>query len=117
MISFSLGIVAYSILAALFVLCLLAVAVFVGPKRRSSVKDAPFECGTVGTGDASSRFSAKFYLVAVIFILFDVEVVFLYPWAVTLKSLGWLSFLGMMPFLIILELGILYIWRRGVLEF
>lgn len=112
-----LGVIVYSLFAALVVLGLLAVATLVGPKRRSLIKDAPFECGTVGTGDASERFSAKFYLVAVIFIIFDVEIVFLYPWAVTLKDLGWSSFYGMMPFLVILELGVLYIWRRGVLSF
>lgn len=104
------------LLSGLVVGGLLLASIFLGPKSHSEIKDQPFECGTVATGDASQRFSVKFYLVAVIFILFDIEIVFMYPWAVTLQELGWASFWGMMPFLLIVELGLLYIWRRGVLD-
>jgi NADH-quinone oxidoreductase subunit A len=95
---------------------LLVLATLVGPKKYGEVKDDPFECGTVGTGSADQRFSVQFYLVAMIFILFDIEIAFMYPWAVTLQDIGWMSFWGMMPFLVVVELGLLYIWRRGVLD-
>ena len=104
------------VLAAGFVATMLLLATFLGPKRPSAVKDDPFECGTIGTGDADQRFSVKFYLVAMIFILFDIEIIFMFPWAVQVIHLGWYGFWAMMSFLFILVIGLLYIWRRGVLD-
>ena len=104
------------ILVAGFLVTMLTLSVVLGPRRRSEVKDDPFECGTVGTGDVSGRHSVKFYLVAMTFIVFDVEVVFLYPWAVSLRELGMYGFLVGLPFILILALGLAYEWKKGVLE-
>jgi len=104
------------ILAAGFVITMLVLSIIAGPKKYTEVKDDPFECGTIGTGDAKQRFSVKFYLVAVIFILFDVEIVFMYPWAVQAGQLGWYGFWAMFSFIVVLSAGLVYIWKRGVLD-
>ena len=80
------------------------------------VKQAAYESGIPSLGDARERFSVKFYMVAVLFILFDIEVVFLYPWAVTFKDLGMFGFVTMAVFVLILLVGYFYIWRKGALE-
>lgn len=87
-----------------------------GPKKRSPVKDEPFECGNPSSGSAWGRFSVKFYLVAILFIIFDVEVVFLYPWAVVFRRLGLFGFVEMLVFVLILAVGLVYIIKKGALE-
>lgn len=104
------------LLTGAFVTVMLLLSSFLGPKRFSEVKDDPFECGTLGTGSPNERLSVKYYLVAMIFILFDVEVVFMYPWAVQAVNLGWYGYWVMVSFLAIVTLGLAYIWRRGVLD-
>ncbi len=105
------------ILAAGFVATMLIASVIFGPRKYSEMKDDPFECGTIGTGSETDRMSVKFYLVAMTFILFDVEMVFLIPWAIGLQTLGWTGFWVMMPFFGLLVLGLVYEWRRGVLDY
>jgi NADH-quinone oxidoreductase subunit A len=104
------------ILAGGFVVTMLMLSILLGPKRLSRVKDEPFECGTIATGDVSGRHSVKFYLLAMTFIVFDVEIVFLYPWAINLKQLGWWGFFTMIPFLTILIIGLIYEWKKGALD-
>ena len=87
-----------------------------GPKKHTAVKDEPFECGNPPSGTAWSRFSVKFYLVAILFIVFDVEVVFLYPWAVVFRRLGVFGFVEMLVFVLILAVGLVYIIKKGALE-
>jgi NADH-quinone oxidoreductase subunit A len=87
-----------------------------GPKKHTPVKDEPFECGNPASGSAWGRFSVKFYLVAILFIIFDVEVVFLYPWAVVFRQLGLFGFVEMLIFVAILAIGLLYIIKKGALE-
>jgi NADH-quinone oxidoreductase subunit A len=87
-----------------------------GPKKHTKVKDEPFECGNPPSGTAWSRFSVKFYLVAIVFIVFDVEVVFLYPWAVVFRQLGLFGFIEMLVFILILAVGLVYIIKKGALE-
>lgn len=92
-----------------------------GPKKPTASKLDVYECGVPPTGDARDRFSVKFFLVAMIFLLFDVEVVFLFPWAVLLKEfkvagMGLFAFGAMGFFLLILGLGLLYEWKRGALD-
>ncbi len=99
-----------------FLATMLIASIAIGPRRYSEVKDDPFECGTIGAGSANERFSVKFYLVAMIFILFDIEIVFLYPWAVQAIKLGWYGFWVMMMFLTVLVIGLAYVWKRGVLD-
>ncbi len=105
-----------TILASGFLVTMLLASIFLGPRRDSAMKDDPFECGTVATGTANERFSVKFYLVAMIFILFDIEIVFLYPWAVQALTLGWPGFYAMLSFIFVLTIGLVYVWRRGVLD-
>ena len=95
---------------------LLTLSILLGPKRHSPVKDDPFECGTIGSGSPSDRLGVKFYLVAMIFILFDIEIVFMYPWAVRMHALGWVGFWAMISFLFVLTAGLAYVWKRGVLD-
>jgi NADH-quinone oxidoreductase subunit A len=104
------------VIAATFVALMLLLSSFLGPKRLSEIKDDPFECGTVGTGSPSERLGVKFYLVAMIFILFDVEVIFLFPYAVQALELGWSGFWVMLSFMVIVTMGLVYEWRRGVLD-
>ena len=89
---------------------------FLGPRRPSEIKSEAFECGNPATGPAWGRFSVKFYLTAILFIVFDVEVVFLYPWALLFRRLGMFGFIEMMLFVVILTLGLVYVWRKGALE-
>lgn len=87
-----------------------------GPRRETVEKLMTYECGIDPIGDARHRFSVKFFLIAIIFLVFDVEVVFLYPWAVLFRKLGMFGFIEMMIFLVVLILGLYYVWKRGALE-
>jgi NADH-quinone oxidoreductase subunit A len=95
---------------------LIALSSLVGPKKPDPRKLAPYECGMTPIGGARVRFSVKFYLVAMLFILFDVEAIFLYPWAVVHRHLGWFGLAEMAIFILILVLGYIYIWKRGAFE-
>jgi NADH-quinone oxidoreductase subunit A len=88
----------------------------IGPKLKFAEKMEPFECGESPIVSPKLRFSVKFYLVALFFVIFDVEVVFVYPWAVLFSELGLFGFVEMMIFLTILSIGLIYVWRRGALE-
>jgi NADH-quinone oxidoreductase subunit A len=88
----------------------------IGHRRPSRAKLQPYECGMTPVGDARQRFSVKFYLVAMLFILFDVEVVFLYPWAIIFKELGMFGFWEMLVYIGIVLAGFFYIWKKGVLD-
>jgi len=88
----------------------------IGPKRPSQIKGESFECGNPPSGSAWGRFSVRFYLTAILFLLFDVEVIFLYPWAVELRHLGMFGFVEALIFILILFVGLLYAWRRGALD-
>jgi NADH-quinone oxidoreductase subunit A len=89
---------------------------FVGQHRYSRAKFQPYECGMQPVGNARERFPVKFYMVAMLFILFDVEAVFLYPWAIVLKGLKMFGFWEMLVYIAILVVGLFYIWKKGVLE-
>jgi NADH-quinone oxidoreductase subunit A len=89
---------------------------FVGQHKPGLAKMSPYECGVQPIGDAQGRFSVKFYLVAMLFILFDVEAVFLYPWAVILRELKMFGFWEMMVYIGIILVGLFYVWKKGVLD-
>jgi NADH-quinone oxidoreductase subunit A len=95
---------------------LLGLSAWVGVKRPSREKLSPYECGITPVGNARERFSISFYLVGMLFILFDVEVVFLYPWAVVYKSLRWFGFFEMLLYIAILLAGYVYVWKKGALD-
>jgi NADH-quinone oxidoreductase subunit A len=103
-------------LAALIAGVLLGAGALLRPRRPSAVKSEAFECGNPPSGPAWGRFSVKFYLTAILFIVFDVEVVFLYPWAVVFRPLGLFGFFEMAIFVFVLALGFVYVWRKGALE-
>lgn len=88
----------------------------IGQKKFSKVKMAPYECGCEPIGTARERFPIKFYLIAMLFILFDIEAVFLYPWAVLYKKLGMFGLVEMGLFIVILFVGYIYVWKKGALE-
>src|SRR5512134_4051492 len=87
-----------------------------GPKRYDRIKYSVYECGVDPLTPASVRVSVKFYLIAILFILFDLEAAFLYPWAVLFRQLGWFGFIEMGIFLLILLVGLVYAWKKGALE-
>jgi NADH-quinone oxidoreductase subunit A len=98
---------------------LLALTFYVGPKRPSPQKLGTYECGMMPIGSARQRFPIKFYLIAMLFIIFDIETVFLYPWAVAYRSSGGLmlfNLIEMLVFITILFVGYIYVWRRGAFE-
>ena len=88
----------------------------IAPKKPGFSKQSAYECGLVSTGDPWVQFRVQYYLYALLFVIFDVEVVFLYPWALVWKSIGMTAFIEMLLFLAILGVGLAYAWRKGVLE-
>lgn len=98
------------------VIAILIVTHWLGPKRKSKIKEATFECGIEVQGNARIPFSIKYFLVAILFVLFDVEVIFMYPWAVNFKSLGLLGFVEMLTFVALLLVGFYYILKKGALD-
>jgi NADH-quinone oxidoreductase subunit A len=95
---------------------MLLLSYLLGQHINTRAKLMPYECGMTPTGDARQRFSVRFYLVAMIFILFDVEVVFLYPWAVVYRELKMFGFIEMLLFVLIVVAGFAYLWKKGVLD-
>jgi len=89
---------------------------FLGPRVPTAEKLAPYECGMPPVGDARDRHSVKFYLVAMIFLLFDIEVAFLYPWAMAIRELSWTGYVQILVFFALLASGFVYVWRKGVLD-
>jgi NADH-quinone oxidoreductase subunit A len=94
----------------------IALSSLIVPRRRDAVKMSAYECGVEPVGDARERFSVKFYLVAVLFILFDIEAVFLYPWAVAFHRLGLYGLVEMALFILILLVGYVYLLKKRALE-
>jgi NADH-quinone oxidoreductase subunit A len=103
-------------IAVLVAGALVALSYFIGKRVKDRVKDQPYECGIVPTGSARERFSVKFYLVGIVFILFDIEAVFLYPWAVVYRELKMFAFVEMLLFIILIVVGFVYVWRKGALD-
>jgi len=103
-------------LAAVVVGVMLGLGRLLSPRNATATKVAAFEGGNEPSGSARGRFSVKFYLTAILFIVFDVEVVFMYPWAVLFRKLGWFGLAEMAIFIAILTLGLVYVWRKGALQ-
>ncbi len=112
-----LGIVLLTLLAAGFLVFMIVLASLLGPKYKTKTKQMPLECGAIPVGSVKDqRFNVRFYLVAMLFILFDIEVIFMYPWAVVLEEFGAVALLQMLSFMVVLAVGLLYVWRKGVLN-
>jgi NADH-quinone oxidoreductase subunit A len=106
----------FILVGAVFVAVGMFVAWLLRPNRPYASKLSTYECGEVPVGDTRIRFNIRFYVIALIFIIFDVEIVFLFPWAMVYKQLGWFAFFEMMVFLFILLVGYAYVWRNGDLD-
>jgi NADH-quinone oxidoreductase subunit A len=104
------------IVALGFIVTTLVVTHKIGPKRHTAVKDQAFECGIESVGNARSPFSIKYFLVAILFVLFDVEVIFMYPWAVNFKTLGVQGLIEMFAFITFLLIGLLYVLKKKALS-
>jgi len=95
---------------------LVGAGILLGKKVKNRVKDTAYECGFSPVGNARERFSVKYYLVAMLFILFDIEAIFLYPWAVVYRELKLFAFFEMLLFIALIMVGFFYIWKKGVLN-
>lgn len=102
--------------SAIFVFFIIGVSSLIGPKRRNNRKNANFECGLDPLGSARTPFAIKYFLVAILFVIFDIEIVFMYPWAVNFKEIGISGLLKMVGFLALLFIGYLYIVKRKALD-
>ena len=110
------GLGLYLVLGSGLVALFIVLTSVLGPKLRFAEKNEPFECGESPLVSPYQRFSVKFYMVAVSFIIFDVEVVFLYPWAVVFGDLGWFGYSAMLIFLAVISIGLAYEWLKGGLD-
>jgi len=106
----------FTLIAIIFPILPLVLAKFVAPKKPSRIKQAAYECGIESQGDPWIQFRVQYYLYALVFVIFDVEVLFVYPWAVQFKQLGPVALVEMAIFLGILGVGLAYAWLKGVLE-
>lgn len=104
------------LLAAATAAVMIVATTLIGPKKKFAEKMEPFECGESPIVSPKQRFSVKFYLVALFFVIFDVETVFVYPWAVLFKDLGMFGFVEMLTFLSVFAIGLAYVWKKGALE-
>jgi NADH-quinone oxidoreductase subunit A len=105
------------LLVAVAIPCLLfTLATVLGPNNPNPIKLAPYESGSQSTGAQHLRLSVKFYLTAILFVVFDIEAVFLYPWAAQFRELGWFGLVEMLLFLVVLGVTLLYAWKKGALE-
>ena len=105
-----------TVLAVLVAGALVAISFLIGKRVKDRVKDSPYECGIAPTGSARERFSVKFYLVGIVFILFDIETIFLYPWAMVYRQLKMFAFVEMFVFIVLILSGFFYIWKKGALD-
>ena len=103
-------------LATVIGLALFTLGWILGPRRPDAEKLSPYECGFEAFEDSRMRFDVRYYLVAILFIVFDLEIAFLFPWAVAFSAIGWFGFWSMIVFLAVLTIGFIYEWRKGALE-
>lgn len=104
------------VLAAIIAAVIIGASHFLGHKTRSKAKLAPYECGMTTIGPTRRIMTIRYYIVAMLFLVFDIEIIFLYPWAVVTRSLGLFGFIEMIVFVSILFIGYIYIWKKGALE-
>jgi NADH-quinone oxidoreductase subunit A len=111
-----LPILVFIVIAGGIALAMVGGSLIVARQKPYPEKVSPYECGFEPFDDARRRFDVRFYLVAILFIIFDLEVAFLFPWAVSLKDIGWFGFLSMIGFLAVLTVGFVYEWCKGALD-
>ena len=106
----------FIIVGTLIGFALITAGSLIGPRRPDAEKLSPYECGFEAFGDSRMKFDVRYYLVAILFILFDLEIAFLFPWAIANDSVGMVGFITAMVFLVILTVGFLYEWKKGALD-
>jgi NADH-quinone oxidoreductase subunit A len=106
----------FVIIATGIAIAMVVLPFVISPKNPDKEKLSPYECGFEPTGDARSKFDIRFYLVGILFVIFDLEIAFLFPWALTLGKIGFLGYLSMMIFLFVLTIGFIYEWKKGALN-
>ncbi len=111
-----LPVLVFFVVALAFSVAMLAAGFLLAPRHPDREKDSPYECGFAPFEDARKKFDVRYYLVAILFIIFDLEIAFLFPWAVALDEIGTLGLLAMGVFLLILVIGFIYEWKKGALE-
>ncbi len=111
-----LPILIFIILGAVFGGAPILMSWMVAPRHPDSEKLSTYECGFEAFEDSRMKFDVRFYLVAILFIIFDLEIAFLFPWAIVLNEIGWFGYVAMMVFLLILVIGFIYEWKKGALE-
>ncbi len=116
MLSNYLPILIFLIIGLLMGVVMLVLGFILSPRRPDAEKQSPYECGFEAFEDARMQFDVRYYLVAILFIIFDLEIAFLFPWGVVLDQIGWAGFWAMMVFLDLLTVGFVYEWKKGALE-
>ena len=111
-----LPIVVFIVLGVVFGGAPILASVFVASQKPYDEKNTTYECGFEPFEDSRMKFDVRFYLVAILFIIFDLEIAFLFPWAIVLTDIGWFGYIGMVVFLAILVIGFIYEWKKGALE-
>lgn len=106
----------FLLIAISFPLLPIILAQFIAPKKPNPIKASSYECGVESKGDSWVQFKVQYYVYALIFVIFDIEVIFIYPWAVAFKQMGLFAFVEMLIFLAILGFGLVYAWKKNVLE-
>jgi NADH-quinone oxidoreductase subunit A len=110
------GVLVVLAIGAVIVTALLCIHLLIGPRRRFAEKEEPFECGEHQLVSPRQRYAVKFYMVAILFVVFDVEAIFFYPWGANFVELGWYGYGAMLVFTVPLAVGLLYEWMKGGLE-
>ena len=116
MIENYLSILIFIVIASIMGLVPLLLGLGLGPRTKDDAKDSPYECGFEAFEDARMQFDVRYYLIAILFIIFDLEIAFLFPWAVAIREIGLIGFLAMAVFLILLTVGFIYEWKKGALD-
>ena len=106
----------FLVVAILFPIIPLVIARIVAPRKPNKIKSASYECGLEASGDSWIQFKAQYYVYALIFVIFDIETIFIYPWAVAFKQMGLFAFIEMVVFIAILMVGLIYAWKKKALE-
>lgn len=106
----------FLLIAIIFPLLPIILARFIAPRKPNPIKNATYECGVEAAGDPWVQFKAQYYVYALAFVIFDIEVIFIYPWAVAYKQMGLFAFIEMLMFILILAFGLVYAWKKNVLE-
>src|SRR5690242_12691939 len=107
----------YGTVVLILVSAIIGLSFFLGQRHKERATDEPYESGVLETGSARTRFSSQFYLIAMLFVIFDVETIFVFSWAIAFKELGWYGYAGVIVFLILLVVVLIYEWRAGALDF